>query len=50
MKIPKIIDHRIFRLNDSWDNSCPPLKPMEINRYNEINLEELGGISRSLFK
>jgi len=30
-------------------NSCPPLKPMENNKYREINLLDDAGISRSLF-
>jgi hypothetical protein len=32
-----------------WESSWPPLKPMENKRYRVINLEELAGISRSLF-
>jgi hypothetical protein len=30
-------------------SSSPPLKPIENNKYNEINREELAGISKSLF-
>jgi hypothetical protein len=36
-------------LNWLWANSWPPLKPMENRRYREINLDELAGISKSLF-
>jgi hypothetical protein len=50
MAIPKSIERPISVVNVSCDNSCPPLNPIENNKYNEINLEELGGISRSLFK
>jgi hypothetical protein len=48
--IPKSIDQAISLLKVSWDNSCPPLNPIANNKYNEINLDELGGISKSLFK
>ncbi len=47
-KIPRNIDHKISMVNASRDNSCPPLKPMANNKYNDINLDELGGISKSL--
>lgn len=50
MPIPNKIDHPISMVNVSCDNSCPPLKPIENNKYSEINFEELGGISKSLFK
>ena len=47
--IPNSIETAISELNVSCESSCPPLNPMEKRRYNEINLEELGGISKSLF-
>jgi hypothetical protein len=31
------------------DNSCPPLNPIENNKYREMNLLEEAGISKSLF-
>jgi hypothetical protein len=31
-------------------NSCPPLNPIAKSRYNEINLLELLGISKSLLR
>lgn len=47
--MPNNIDQAISVENDSCDNSCPPLKPIENNRYKEINFEEFAGISKSLF-
>jgi hypothetical protein len=36
-------------VNPLCANSSPPLNPIENNKYSEINLEELAGISKSLF-
>lgn len=46
---PNKILHIISMLNTLCSNSCPPLKPIANKRYKEINLEEFGGISKSLF-
>ena len=48
--MPNIIDQPISLVNVSCDNSCPPLNPIANKRYKEMNLEEFGGISKSLFK
>lgn len=48
MKTPNNADQIISKLKLLCANSCPPLKPIENNKYKEINLEELGGISKSL--
>ena len=48
--IPNNIDQTISAVKVSCDNSCPPLKPMDNNKYREINLEELSGIFKSLLK
>jgi hypothetical protein len=50
MPIPNNIDHAISLENVSCESSCPPLNPIEKSKYNEMNLDELGGISKSLFK
>lgn len=44
------MDNAISESKCSCDNSWPPLKPMANNKYNEINFEEFGGISKSLFR
>ena len=48
--MPSNIDQAISMLKVSWDNSCPPLKPIAKSKYKEINFDELGGIAKSLFK
>jgi len=45
---PKIMDKNISGVNVSCDNSCPPLNPIANKRYIDMNLEEFGGISKSL--
>ncbi len=49
IQTPNRIDKSISWLNTSCDNSCPPLNPIDNNKYNDINFEVLGGISKSLF-
>ena len=49
MNIPNSIEKPISLVNVSCDSSCPPLNPIENNKYNEINFDELSGISKSLF-
>ena len=39
----------ISALNPLCESSCPPLNPIENNKYNEINLLLEAGISKSLF-
>jgi len=36
-------------VSTSCESSCPPLNPMAKSKYSEMNFEEFGGISRSLF-
>ncbi len=50
MIIPNIMDKIISPFIIWWDNSCPPLNPIAKSNYNDINLDEFGGISKSLFK
>ena len=49
-KTPKSKDQIISKVIILCANSCPPLKPIANNRYNEINVEEFSGIFKSLFK
>ncbi len=49
MLIPNAIDHPISLVKVSCDNFRPPLNPIANKRYSDINFDELGGISNSLF-
>jgi hypothetical protein len=44
-----MMDNKISLFQALCDNSCPPLNPIAKSRYKEMNLDEEGGISRSLF-
>ena len=48
-KIPAKMVESISKVKWLCANSCPPLNPIEKSKYKDINFEEFGGISRSLF-
>ena len=50
MNNPNKSENAISLVNVLCANSCPPLKPIENNKYNDINLAEDSGIVKSLFK
>jgi len=47
-KMPNKSDQIISKLRSLCESSCPPLNPIDKSKYSDINLEELGGISKSL--